>query len=157
MVAGKAGIYPEHFGMTRRYNRTEFVAFGVLPMLNTLALLIRGLYISTGSNYAEGKTIPALVVLAALCLLGALVAAVRRGYDLNLNTAASAGVLVLCVALTPLLLLVVIALCVAQGRPDPAQPNRFGPPGGMNVGRWLWAVLWLIAPWAVLLVLTRVL
>jgi uncharacterized membrane protein YhaH (DUF805 family) len=141
-----------------RYSRTEFFAFGLLPLVNVAALLIRGLYISTSSNYGEGKTIPILVVIAGLILLGSMVAAIKRAYDLDVSAKISVPVLIFSIGVIPLLPIIVVALCFMRGQPISTEENSFGPPPrAMNVIRWGWACVTLIIPWVLLFVLARVL
>ncbi|HVY07714.1 MAG TPA: DUF805 domain-containing protein [Burkholderiales bacterium] len=141
-----------------RYSRIEFLAFGLLPALNVVALLVRGLYISTSGNYGEGKTIPILVILVALILLASMVAAIKRGYDLDISAKLSVPVLVVSAgAIVPLPLLY-LALCLISAKPDSTAANTFGPPPRqMNIGRWLWGFVLLIAPWVALFLLARIL
>lgn len=141
-----------------RYSRIEFFAFGLLPVVNVAALLIRGLYISTGGNYGEGKTIPLLVVIAGLILFGSMVAAIKRAYDLNVSAKISVPVLIVSVGITPLLPIIVLALCFMKAQPLSTEENSFGPPPrAMNVIRWGWACVTLAIPWVLLFVLARVL
>lgn len=141
-----------------RYSRIEFFAFGLMPKVNVVALLIRGLYISTSGNYGEGKTIPILVLVAGLILLGSMVAAVKRAYDLDVSAKVSVPVLIVSIGVTLLLPIIVVALCFLKGKPTPDEENSFGPPPReMNVLRWVWACVALVIPWVLLFVLARVL
>ena len=62
-----------------RYDRTHFLAFGILPMLNALGLLLYGLGLATRSTDGSESMVPVLIVMAAIILLLAMVATVRRG------------------------------------------------------------------------------
>src|SRR5215218_709011 len=67
--------------MMRRYDRSRFLAFGALPVANVAGLLIYGLALATHGTGGAGRSLPALVVIAAVCLLSAMAAAIKRGRD----------------------------------------------------------------------------
>ncbi len=134
--------------MTRRYSRSQFFAFGVLPALNAVALLIYGLEISTNGSYGEGETIPALVVMVGLCLVLTVIAAAKRGRDLGWTTLAASAIAVASIALVPAGLVLLVYLAFAKGRAD---ANTYGPsPQGMSFAATLLAAVLLAAPWVAL-------
>jgi succinate-acetate transporter protein len=134
--------------MFRRYDRARFLAFGASQVLNTLALLIHGLFISTRGSYGEGETIPMLVVFAGLCLLLAGVAAFKRGCDLGWTALKSIGSFLLMWCFPPAVLVLLAYLGWKQGEP---MQNAYGDsPGTMGAGSWTLAIALLAAPWIVL-------
>jgi len=56
----------------QRYDRSRFLAFGALPAVNVVGLLIYGLGLATHGTGGAGRSLPALVVIAAVCLLTAM-------------------------------------------------------------------------------------
>ena len=64
-------IFERPMNQAMRDNRSQFVAFGVLPLLNALALFIHGIFLVTGTTGGPGA---ALIVtgLAMVCMLVAL-------------------------------------------------------------------------------------
>ena len=132
-----------------RFDRLRYFAYGLLGTLNVLALLLHGLNLSTrgGGRGLGGSpaTIPALVVVAGLCLLVVLVASVKRGRDLGLPAAGTLAGLVLSFSFPPALLVAMGFLLFAKARPAAA---RFGePPPRAGLATGLWAAVNLAWPW----------
>lgn len=137
-----------------RYDRPRFIAFGLLPAVNALALLLYGLYATTGGSSKEGGLIPAIVVLAAALLLWSLAAAVKRGRDLGVHAAVTVLAFVVATGLRPAVLLVLGYLTFARSR---AGDESFGPPPPRaSPLMWIVGGLAALLPWAVLAVLVRV-
>lgn len=59
------------------------VAFGLVQLLNVLAVLIYGLYTVTGGSSHEGRVVPVLLVNAAMLLLCSMGSAIKRRRDLD--------------------------------------------------------------------------
>lgn len=137
----------------RRHDRTRFVAFGLLPLLNVVALLLHGLGLATHGRGGAAASLPLLVVLAILVLLTLPWAAVRRGRDLGWPAVASLAACVGGLMLGPTLLLLAGYLAFAKGQPD---GNAFGPPPPpATLPLWVGALAWLLLPWAILAVAAR--
>jgi uncharacterized membrane protein YhaH (DUF805 family) len=138
----------------RRYDRSRFIAFGVLPALNVVALLLYGLALSTGSGGGSEQAVPALLAMAAVCLLTAMWAAIKRGRDLGWPWWATLLGFWLSVGLGPVVLLLVGYLAFARSNPSPLQ--RQDPPPRASAATWFWAAMNLGWPWVVLAVLAKV-
>ena len=138
-----------------RYSRSHFLAFGVLPALNALALLIYGLGLATHGTGGAGRSLPALIGFAAICLLTAMVAAVKRGRDLGWAAWMTLLLFWVALGLGPLVL-VLIAYLSTKRNIDAAEP--YGPPPSPATWiTWVWALINLAWPWMALAVLSKVL
>lgn len=139
----------------RRYDRTHFVAFGVLPVLNTVAMLIYGLDLATGGAGGAERSIPALLVLALVSAVVALVAAVKRGRDLGWSPWITVVGFWLTLAMGPVLIVLMIYLVFAKTK---TAADVFGPPATPATAiTWYWALMNLIWPWIVLAFLSKLL
>jgi len=141
-----------------RFDRFRFVAFGLVNVFNVLGLLLHGLNLSTGGarGLLRGSeaSLPVLLVIAALCLLLAAMAAVRRGRDLGWPGLVTGAGLVIAPALGPAVLLPLLYLAFAKEKPAAQQ---FGPsPGTAGPLTWLLAIVNAVWPWMAVLVLGRV-
>lgn len=130
----------------RRYDRTHFFVYGVVPALNAAGLLLYGLALATGSGSGgTERAVPLLLVLAALCLLATAAAAVKRGRDLGWSGGAALAGAVLCAALGPVLLLYAGYLALARGT---VGENPHGPPAPpLSATASVWVVVATVAPW----------
>lgn len=128
-----------------RDNRLQFLAFGLLPALNGLALFIHSIFIVTGTTGGVGAAL-AVTLLAALAMaIAVLLAGVRRARDLGWSgttTTVLFGLSLLLVLPIPLLL---AWLVLAPGQ----APGQAAPTG---VARVLGLVLLLALPWMLILV-----
>jgi len=143
---------------TLRFDRTRFFAFGLVSVLNVLGLLLHGLYLSTGG--ARGllrgteANVPVVLVIAAICLLVAGTAAVKRGRDLGWPALVTLAAFVVLTGLGPAVLLLVLYLVFAREKPAAQQ---FGPsPGTAGPVTWLLMLVNAVWPWMAVLVLGRV-
>lgn len=135
----------------QRFNRTQFFAFGVLGILNTVGILLYGLGITTHGNGGSEPPLPGVIAMAGLCLLGAFVAAIRRGRDLGWSGWLTTLGFWLSVSLGPLLVLLVGYFAAKAGEPG---ANAYGPAPRMNpLATWLFAPVALICPWLLLAML----
>ncbi len=139
----------------QRYDRSRFLAFGVLPAANTVGLLLYGLGLATHGTGGAGRSLPALVVLAVICLLIALVATVKRGRDIGWATWMTIVIFWVTLGMGPVLLVLIGYFAFAQTR---EQADRFGPPATpATTSTWVWALMNLLWPWVVLAILAKVL
>ncbi len=131
-----------------RYDRRRFAAFGLLPCLNIVVLLIYGLGLSTHGTGSAAASLPTLIVVAALSLLSTLGAVIKRGRDIGFP--AWATVVAFWVMLgTGLILGGIAYLAFAKAKPG---ADRFGPPASAAPGTlWFWALLNLGWPWVVVM------
>jgi hypothetical protein len=131
----------------QRFDRSRFVAFGVLPAINALALLLHGLALSTHGTGGSGRAVPAIAVLAIICLLFTLGSAIKRGRDLGWHAGLTLLAFWFSLALGPGVFLFVGYLAFAKSK---AKGDEFGPPSSQsNLGTWLWSFLNLLWPWFV--------
>lgn len=138
-----------------RYDRTHFFAFGVLPTLNSVAMLIYGLGLATHGTGGEGRSIPALLVLVAINGLLAITAAVKRGRDLGWSAWITVLGFWFSLALGPVLLILLGYLMFAKTKPN---AESFGPPATpATIVTWYWAIMNLIWPWFALAFLGKLL
>lgn len=138
-----------------RHDRSRFIAFGLLSLLNVLALLLHGLNLATHGRGGAAASLPLLVLLAIALLCVTLWAAIKRGHDLGWSAWASLGACVGSLLLGPVVLLLGAYLALARGQPD---TNRFGaPPAAATPVTWIAGVLVLALPWAILAVAARML
>ncbi len=136
----------------KRSDRARFLAYGVLTAVNALVLALYALDLATrGRGSASAQTV--LLLLIGLCLIGALIASVKRGHDLGRPAWQIVLGFWLSLATGPVMLLFIGYLAWARGE---AGPNAYGPPpapAGFATG--LQAVLMQAAPWFVLLFASR--
>lgn len=140
-----------------RIDRTRYVAFGVLSAFNVLALLLYGLQLSTGG--ARGllrgaeSSLPVVLAVAAVCLLAAAAAAVKRGRDLGWPALVTLAAFIVLASLGPAVLLLVLYLAIAKDKPAAQQ---FGP-APRHAGPVTWLAMFVNAlwPWMAMLVLGR--
>lgn len=133
-----------------RHHRGHFVAFGLLPVLNAVALLIQGLNLSTHGMGNTGRSLVVILVAAAVSLLCATVSAVKRGRDLGYPTLTTSLAIVASLMLGPVFLVLLVYLAFAKAA-DPAPSAAGAPVASMGI-QWLWAPVLLVAPWMALLV-----
>jgi uncharacterized membrane protein YhaH (DUF805 family) len=137
----------------QRYDRSRFLAFGVLPVLNIVGLLLYGLNLATSGAGGAEDAIPALLVMAALCLLLAMLAAIRRGHDVGWSAWLTVPVFWVSLSMGPVLLVLIGYLMFAKSS-DKAE--EYGPiVAPANLITWIQAVMNLVWPWAALAVLAR--
>ena len=133
-----------------RYSRSQFVAYGVLNLLNAIALLIYGLGLATHGTGGASDAIPVLIIVAAICLLSALVALVKRGYDLGRPAWQTILGFWLSLCLGPAALFFIGYLACAIGNKE---QNQYGSPSARPVAAiFVWAVLVLVCPWLVVVI-----
>jgi hypothetical protein len=136
----------------QRYDRSRFLAFGALPALNTLGLLLYGLELSTVGTGGAGRSLPALIGMAGVCLLVALAATIKRGRDIGWP----AWQTIVLFWLGSFILPILIGYFSFAKTKEAA--DQFGPaPPDAGVTTWLWAVLNLLWPWMLLAILAKVL
>ena len=136
-----------------RHGRIRFLAFGLFPLVNVVAMALYGLEVSTVGSYAQGQTIPVLAALMALGLLQTAIAAVKRARDIGLPAKVGIPIFVVSVATGPLVFAWVAFLAFAAGKPG---DTGLGPePEPMDWQGWLKALVLLGLPWLLVLVLTR--
>lgn len=131
----------------QRHGRLQFFVFGVLPVLNVLALLLRGLVLSTGGSSNTERALVVILVAALVSLACAGSSAIKRGRDLGFTAAKTVGLIALSFVFLPLLVVLMAYFSLAKA-PAPAPDER--PAGTMGIG-WLWAPVLLLAPWMALL------
>ena len=131
-----------------RHHRGHFVAFGLLPVLNAVALLIQGLNLSTHGMANTGRSLVVILVAAGVSLLCAAVSAVKRGRDLGYPTLTASLAILVSLMLGPVFLVLLVYLAFAKAA-DPAPADA--PVASMGI-RWLWAPVLLVAPWMALVV-----
>ena len=128
----------------QRYDRTRFMAWGLVSAGNAGALALYALSLATHGRGPAANMQPVLFVLIGLCLLEVMLAAVMRGHDLG----RPAWQLVLLFWFSgPLVLVLLFYLAYADGEPG---PNRFGaPPKPPDFMVWLRAAGTLTMPWII--------
>lgn len=137
----------------KRFDRSRFLAYGVMTALNAVALALYALDLATRGRGAAANAQPVLFVLIGLCLLGAFVASVRRGHDLGRPGWQVFLGFWLSLATGPVVLLFLGYLAWAKGE---AGPNACGPPPApAGFVTWLQAALLLVAPWLLFMVAAR--
>lgn len=137
-----------------RYDRGRFFAFGVLSIVNVLALLLYGLDLATRGSGGAGDSLPVLIVLAGLWLLVALHAAVRRGRDMEWSALQTVAIFVVALGFGPFVLVLIAYLALAK---TGVVPNKFGPPASPpSITTWLAALMLQSVPWWVLAIAARV-
>lgn len=139
---------------TQRYNRASFFALGVLPALNAIGLFLYGLGLATHGTGGAGRSLPALIVLAILCLLVSLYAAVKRGHDLGWPAWQTALAYVFTMGMGPVALLLITYFACARGLPS---ANEYGAPPPTSFTTWFWAIFVIVCSWFVLATTARIL
>lgn len=138
----------------QKHRPAQFVAFGLLPLLNALVLALYGLELSTGGGHGE-DALPVIIVLIFANLLLAMVSAVKRGLDLELAPWKTLLVFWLSLCLGPAVLLLLVYFCRA---PSKCQDNAPADGAALNSFRLAWqAFLLLFVQWAALLMLSEIL
>ena len=136
-----------------RSSRTHFFLFGMVPLLNALALLLYGLNLATSGSGGTERAVPVLLVLAAAGLLALGVAVVKRGRDLGWKALASLAGLVLSAGLGPMVLVFLGYLLFKTGQPG---DNAYGPPASAPaLAAWVWSFVALVLPWFVAVTAAR--
>lgn len=136
----------------QRHSRGQFLAFGLLPLLNTVALLVHGLNLSTHGRGSTGRALVVILAAGLVSLLCAAVSAVKRGRDLGYETWAATLILLGSVLTGPLFLVLLAYLAFAAPRRPAAMSTD--PDADLMGARWLWAPVLLIAPWMMILVVS---
>ena len=138
-----------------RHDRARFIAFGIVPLLNVIALLLYGLGLATHGRGGAAASLPVLVVLAGAIVLVVPWAAVKRGRDLGWSAWVSLAACVGSMMLGPAVLLLAGYLAFARGQ---SGSNEFGPPPRpATVADWARGVALLLFPWVVLAFAARLL
>lgn len=139
--------------MATRYSRSQFALLGLLPVFNTLGLLLYGLNLATSGAGGAGRSLPALLVVAGLSLLSALPAVAARGRDVGMPGWGAVLGAIVATGLGPLAVVFYAYLAFSRSN---AQGDRFGPlPRPAGIGTWLLALCNLIWPWMAVLVASR--
>jgi len=139
----------------QRYDRSRFLAFGALPAVNVVGLLIYGLGLATHGTGGAGRSLPALVVIAAVCLLTAMVAVIKRGRDVGWPPWVTMVVSWVALGMGPVLLILMGYFVFAKPQ---EKADEYGPPATpATAATWIWAFLNLLWPWVLLAVLARIL
>lgn len=132
------------------HHRGHFVAFALLPALNTLGLLIHGLNQVTHGTGNTGRALVIVLVSAAISLASVTVSTFKRARHLGYESSTVALGLLASLFLGPVLLLGLIYLAFAPARAG-TPPKTVERAQTLGIG-WLWAPILLIAPWMALLV-----
>ena len=139
----------------QRYDRSRFLAFGALPAVNVVGLLIYGLGLATHGTGGAGRALPALVVIAAVCLLTAMAAVIKRGRDVGWPAWVTMVVSWVALGMGPVLLILMGYFVFAKPQ---EKADEYGPPATpATAATWIWAFLNLLWPWVLLAVLARIL
>lgn len=128
-----------------RDTRLQFIAFGLLPALNALALFIHSIFIVTGTTGGVGLALAVTLLAVLVMVIAVVLAAVRRARDLAWSGATTTVVLGLSILLVMPIPLLLAWLCLAPGKGgDLPEPT--------GVARVLRLVLLLVMPWMLILV-----
>jgi hypothetical protein len=139
----------------KRFDRIRFVAWGLLPSFNAVGLLIYGLHLATSGTGGAGRSLPALIFIALVCMVISSAAAIKRGRDLNWPALVTTLAFWFSLTLGLTFLALIAYFSFARSKPS---ADRFGPaPEPMGVIGWGWAVMNLIWPWVILAILAKVL
>lgn len=131
----------------QRYDRTRFMAWGLVSFFNAVALALYALALATHGRGPAANMQPVLFVLIGLCLLEVLLAAVMRGHDLGRPGWQLVVVFLIALAVLPA---VFILLYYLARTPGEAGPNRFGaPPKPPDFMVWFRAAGTLTMPWLI--------
>jgi uncharacterized membrane protein YhaH (DUF805 family) len=137
----------------KRFDRARFFAYGVMIAVNAVALALYALDLATSGRGGAANAQPVLLVLIGVCLIGAMIAAVLRGYDLGRPAWQIVLGFWLSLGTGPVVLLFIGYLAWARGD---AGPNAHGPqPAPAGFLTWLQTALMLAAPWLLFLVAAR--
>lgn len=130
-----------------RYNRSQFVAFGVLNFVNAIAWLLYKLGLTTRGAGGASDELPVLLIAAAVCSLAAVIALVRRGYHLGRPAWQTVLGFWLSLCLGPVALMHIGYFAFAHGD---TEENQYGPrPTRTMATTLVWAILVLVCPWLV--------
>ena len=136
------------------HHRGHFLAFALLPLLNTLGLLVHGLNLSTHGTGNTGRALAIILVSGLISMISVAVSSFKRARHLGFAPRAAALGLLASLFLGPFVLLVVLYLGIAKPRVgDPAQTTPTAAALGI---RWLWAPVLLLGPWAAILVASAI-
>lgn len=128
----------------QRYDRTRFMAWGLVSAGNAGALALYALSLSTHGRGPAANMQPVLFVLIGVCLLETVSAAVMRGHDLGRP---GWQLVLLFLVAGPLVLALLFLLAYVRGEPG---PNRFGaPPKPPDFMVWFRAAGTLTMPWII--------
>lgn len=143
---------PEAVAPAPCYDRSRYIALGLLPILNAIWLPLYTLgFVSFGHALSASAWAPALLVMMALSVLIAMPAIVRRGRDLGWRGGKGTLAFVAGWMLPPVALGLLLYFAFAPSNPA---GDRFGPtPGPAPVLVWIKAFVILALPWAVIAVL----
>lgn len=133
-----------------RHSRRQFLLFGLLPVLNALALLARGLNLSTHGTGNTGRSLVVILIGALMSVLCSAISAVKRGRDLGYQPLATALGVVASLILGPVFLILLIYLAFAKASESVAA--HASTPADKMGFRWLWAPVLLLVPWIALVV-----
>jgi uncharacterized membrane protein YhaH (DUF805 family) len=137
----------------KRFDRARFFAYGVMTAVNTIALALYALDLATSGRGSAANAQPVLFVLIGVCLIGAMIASVLRGYDLGRPAWQIVLGFWLSLGTGPVVLLFIGYLAWARGDAGPnAHGSRPAPAGFVT---WLQAALILVAPWLLFMVAAR--
>lgn len=128
-----------------RDTRLQFIAFGLLPALNALALFIHSIFIVTGTTGGAGAALVVTLLAVAVMAVAVVLAGVRRARDLGWSGTTTTVVFALSILLVMPIPLLLAWLCFAPGKGG-AEPEPTG------VARVLRLVLLLVMPWMLILV-----
>jgi hypothetical protein len=136
------------------HHRGHFLAFALLPLLNTLGLLVHGLNLSTHGTGNTGRALVIILVSALISVISVAVSSFKRARHLGYAPRTAALGLLACLFLGPFVLLGFLYLSVAKPRVvDSAQTT---PPAASLGAGWLWAPVLLLGPWAAILVASAI-
>lgn len=128
-----------------RDTRLQFIAFGLLPALNALALFIHSIFIVTGTTGGAGAALVVTLLALLVMLIAVVLAGVRRARDLGWSGTTTTVVFGLAFLLVMPIPLLLAWLCFAPGKDGV-------PPEPTAVERVLRLVLLLAMPWMLILV-----
>ena len=134
-----------------KFGRTPFIAFGLLPAVNALGLMLYGLQISTGSVGGAAILLPALIVLLIIVLITAMVATVKRGHDIGWPGWMTVVVFWFALGTGPFFLLLIGYFIFAK-----VEPGHDDLPVPVSWQSWAVAALNLLWPWVLLGLLSEI-
>ena len=130
------------------HHRGHFLAFALLPALNTLGLLIHGVDLSTNGTGNTGRALVIILVSTLISLASAAISSFKRALNLGYESRIAAFGLIGSLFLGPFVLLVLLYLSLATPR-ESALPASTQQTASIGL-RWLWAPAFLLAPWMAL-------
>lgn len=135
-----------------RYDRTRFIALGLLPLLNALLLPLSTLFmVRYGHALAGQDWVPVIGVAMLTSVAIALRAMVRRGRDLGWTRRGGAIAFTAGWLLPPATLGLLLYLASAKAK---AAADRFGPaPGPASPLVWIASIVVVATPYAAIAVL----